>query len=143
MIVAGRRDRVPRSEPTDPLTLQQVEHVLGRQNAPDPRLSGIDRCLTRWSVSQGSGLPLSAQDAECLPPSKATPLPDHESVIVDYAICQARAYYRQFVHLWYRSNLPAEAIGMRLGMSRAAVYNWRNVVLGYFQAKLEERGLVV
>lgn len=117
--------------------------VLTRDTALDPRFRWIDRYLWRWSVGQGSGLPLDADDADQLPSSKPTPLSEDESIAIDLAILHSPDWARRFVFMWFRSDRTTEQIAQELQIRVRAVYEERKLVLSYYLGRFTELGISI
>lgn len=117
--------------------------MLTREKALDPRFRPVDRYLWRWSVGQGSGLPLAAEAAEALPESRPTPLAPDEAVVVDMAILHSAAWAREFVFMWFRSPLTIEEIAKRLEIRARAVYEVRREAMAYYLGLLHGLGIRV
>lgn len=132
--------RVPEVVPLRPLTPSELR-MLARDTALDPRFRAIDRYLWRWAVGQGSGLPLSADDADWLPESKPTPLPSDESITVDLIVLHAPHWARVFAFMWFRSDSTVPQIAERLKCRVRAVYDERKLVLAYFLGRFAEAGI--
>lgn len=126
----------------DPLS-PAVIRMMTRERALDPRFRGIDRYLWRWSVGQGSGLPLDADDADGLPESKPTPLARDESIVVDMAILHSPEWARDFVFMWFRSPATLDEIAERLKCRARAVWDERKLVLAYYLGRFTELGIRV
>jgi hypothetical protein len=117
--------------------------MLTRDTALDPRFRPIDRHLWRWSVSQGSGMALSALEAEILPESRPTPLSDIEAVITDRVVLASPIWVRDFVFMWFRSDATVQVIAQRLQCRSRAVYDERKLVLAYCLGRLREAGIAI
>jgi len=117
--------------------------LLARDKALDPRFRPIDRYLWRWSVGQGTGLPLPAEDADALPESKPTPLAPDEAIVVDLAILHSPAWARDFVFAWFRSDKTVEEIAERLMCRARAVWDERKLVLAYYLGRFTELGIKI
>lgn len=115
--------------------------MLTRDRALDPRFRAVDRYLWRWSVGQGAGLPLDAEDAECLPESRPTPLARDESTVVDQTILASPGWARDFVFMWFRSPATLDEIAQRLQVRSRAVWDERKLVLAYYLGRFTELGI--
>lgn len=115
--------------------------MITRDKALDPRLRAVDYYLQRWSVGQGTGLPMDAEIADGLPPSRPTPLPPEEAIVVDLTILKSPNWYRRFAFMWYRSDKSASQIAVVLKMRLQAVYEERKLVLAYYQGRLNAVGI--
>lgn len=117
--------------------------VLTRDTALDPRFRWIDRYLWRWSVGQGSGLPMDADTADRLPSSKPTPLPEEEAIAIDMAILNSPDWARRFVFMWFRSDRTTEEIALELSCRVRAIYDERKLVLAYYLGRFTELGISI
>lgn len=123
-------------------TLTPVQiRTLNRDTALDPRFRGIDRFLWRWSVGQGSDMPLDPADADKLPISKPTPLSPDVAIVVDQAILCSADWARRFVFMWFRSDWSTEQIAEELRMRVRAVYDERKIVFSYYLGRFHEIGI--
>lgn len=124
------------------LTAAQFK-TLSRHNTLDRRFRGINRLLERWAVGQGSDLPMSADDADKLPPSRPTPLSTDQSVVADLAILHSPDWARRFVFMWFRSDKSPEQMAEELDIDRAQVYRELRIVLSYYLGRFTELGFDV
>lgn len=138
--IADPPDRRAPEVPVRALTPSELR-MLARDTALDPRFRAIDRYLWRWAVGQGSGLPLSAHDADTLPESKPPPLPADDSITIDIIVLHAPDWARAFVFMWFRSDKTVEQMAQRLKCRVRAVYDERKLVLAYFLGRLTEAGI--
>lgn len=125
-----------------PLTPDRIAEIT-RHNTLDRRLRPIARHLERWAISQGSGLPLSAEEGDSLPDTKLTPLSDDEAVITDATILYSPEPMKRFVCAWFRSAKPTTVIAEEFGLSRTALYVELKMVLAYYLGRLHEAGLQI
>lgn len=132
--------RVPEVKRQRLLTPSQLR-MLTRDRALDPRFRGVDRYLWRWSVGQGSGLPLDADEADGLPEARPTPLAPDEATVVDMTILGSPGWARQFVFMWFRSDTTIEEMAERLQVRSRAVWDERKLVLAYFLGRFVELGI--
>ncbi|HEY1900719.1 MAG TPA: hypothetical protein VGG49_13105 [Steroidobacteraceae bacterium] len=115
--------------------------ALGRETALDPRFRGIDRFLWRWSVGQGTTLPIDAEEAEGLPLSRPTPLQPDVAIVVDQAIQRSAEWARRFVFLWFRSDRSTQEIAVLMRIRLRAVYDERKIVFSYYLGRFHEIGI--
>lgn len=134
--------RVPGAPVSRRLTSEQLR-ALSRHNALDRRFRGISRVIERWSVGQGSDLPLAGDNTVSDPTTRPTPLPADESVVADLAILHSPDWARRFLFMWYRSDKSPEQIGDELGLSRREVYYELKLVLAYYLGRFTELGFEV
>jgi hypothetical protein len=140
LTIADPPDRRIASVHVEALTPNAIR-MLTRDRALDPRFRPVDRYLWRWSVGQGSGLPLEAEEADCLPESRPTPLAPDEAMVVDIAILGSPGWAREFVFMWFRSPATIEEIGKRLQVRSRAVWDERKLVLAYYLGRFTELGI--
>lgn len=125
-----------------PLTPSRIADIT-RHNTLDRRLRPIARHLERWAISQGSGLPLSAEESDSLPEAKLTPLSDEEAVITDATILYSPESMKRFVFAWFRSQKPSTMIAEEFGLSHTGLYVELKMVLAYYLGRLHEAGLQI
>lgn len=137
-----RPGAVPEVIPQRSLTAEAVKSIT-RHNTLDRRFRGMSRYLERWSVGQGSGLPISDEAADALPrlTTRPTALPDDESTVADLTILHSPDWFRRFVFMWYRSPMPVEAIAKELDIRVRAVHEEHRIVLAYFLGRFTEAGV--
>jgi hypothetical protein len=132
--------RVPEVYPRK-LTPTDLERVATRIGATDPRLRAIDRCFERWAATPTGSAPGIAQVdlIKREPVSKTVPLDDAESKLVDAVVRESPGWARNFVILWYKSDLQVAQIAEALKIKRREyVYDERRIVLSYFLGRLSE-----
>ena len=86
-------------------------------------------------------MPMDADNADQLPPSKPTPLPEDEAIVVDIAILHSPDWARRFVFMWFRSDRTTEEIADELKCRVRAVYEERKLVLSYYLGRFTELGI--
>jgi hypothetical protein len=123
------------------LTAAQLR-ALSRHNALDRRFRGMHRLLERWSIGQGSGLPLGSGTFSN-PTTRPTPLSPDESVVADLAVLHSPDWVRRFIFVWFRSDKSPEQIGEELDLSRREVYYELKLVLAYCLGRFTELGFKV
>jgi hypothetical protein len=141
---AAAREEMSRQGVTifhETITPADVIRRISRQNALDPRLAPTDIHMQRWAVSGGSGLPLEQAEAELLPRSVFSPLPDDQAIVTDKIVLAAPDHWRSFIHDWYRSPKPTNLIAESMGLRRRAVYEERRIVLAYLLGRLTGAGI--
>lgn len=121
---------------------------MTRPGATDPRLRPADRWLERWAATHGSGplLPSIASVSLVLrAPAVGIPvLDDRESLLVDAVVDSSPNWARSFAVLWYRTDCTVQEIAEVLRIRRLrAVYEEREMVLGYYLGRFSEIGLRV
>lgn len=138
----GKATHVPVVIPHRALTAAVVKAIT-RHNTLDRRFRPMSRYLERWSVGQGSGLPISDEEADALPrlSTRPTPLSDDESTVADLTILHSPEWFRRFVFMWYRSPMPVEEIAKALDIRVRAVHEEHRIVLAYFLGRFTEAGI--
>lgn len=121
---------------------------MTRPGATDPRLRPADRWLERWAATHGSGpmLPGAATITLVAPTStvRVPALDDRESLLIDGVVDSSPNWARTFAVLWYRTSCTVQEIGDALKIRRLrAVYDERQMVLGYYLGRFSEIGLTV
>lgn len=140
--IAERPDRRVESVRVPGLSSNAIR-LLTREKALDPRFRPVDRYLWRWSIGQGSGLPMDPDDADGLPESRPPPLSGDESVITDAIVLRSPVWARDFVFMWFRSDKTVEEIAQRLQVRARAVYDERKLTLAYYLGRLTEAGIMI
>lgn len=131
--------RVPQIRPRK-LNAEEIR-IVNRVIATDPRLRAVDRCFERWArtPTESRGPALSHVVFVGSVQSGAVPLDDAESKIVDTAVRTSPKWARNFVHMWYRTDLTIADIAKQLAMKRYEhVHAERHLVLGYYFGRLSE-----
>lgn len=109
----------------------------------DPVLVPTDRLLERWAVSQGGDEYVSGWE-EKPTRSRATPLPDDLSIIVDQTILHSTVQARDFVHRWYmRPGESVTVLAKALGIHRDTVNMRWYSTLWYMRRRFIEVNLDV
>lgn len=132
----------PRLQAVNGTQKRKINRIVGRAVAIEMLAAGageqldyglmsIDRIEQRWAVSIGAGLPSDAYDDS--PSARPSPLDDVTAIIVDQINLKAPAEYAFLLRAWYKSPMPATAIGENLGLNRNDTYRAWKAALSYLR----------
>jgi hypothetical protein len=115
--------------------LRRHEDEGVRQAVCPPEFASTDRIMMRWASSVGMGLQSDQwQDVELK--SKAPPLDDHTSILVDTIVMKSPPKTKSFLMKWYRTNLPGDVIAEQLNLTPATLLTAWNMSLLFTQKRI-------